>query len=730
MRSVRATTWAVLAVLAAGVRVHGQGASRPVYFVRDVAPIFDRESCSSSPCHGKFGGGQGRLQLSLMTLSPEADFAGLEPLIDLQNPANSVLLQKPSGKSPHAGGRRFRENAKEYQTILRWIQEGCRNPTREPLPVRLRVTPERFNFTPDKNQGRIQVTAEFADGSAEDVTDRTRFISPDEEQVEVTPAGYVTMQRWGLTNVVCRYVGLTKAVFISLPRPKTAADPAPPKVAAGNLVDALVHKNLEWLNINPAPRCDDYTFLRRIYLDLVGALPDPATIRAFVKDPDPSKRAKLVDQLLDDPRFVAMRTLRLGDMLRINPRKLANGPLQARAAMIFDDWLRRSVRDNKPFNKLTHELVNARGSTMLNGPANFYRVERSPENRAETIGQAFLGVRLSCARCHNHPFDRWNTDDYWEFAAFLAKIRERGAELFDDRELYVDNKAQLRNQAVTSKKKGQVAVPTFLGGPSLPQEQFQGDYLQALADWITNDDNPYYGKATVNRVWSHFLGRGVVTPVDDIRETSVAAVPALLTLLAQEFRRTGYDTKQLIRLIVTSETYQRSSSSDTTNELDNRFFSHFQPKQMLAQVLLDAINTACGTWDQYASFPRGTTAVELPLMVNNDFLDRFGRSNREFLATLDPHAEPTMPQTLHLINSGYINGKITSREGTVATLEPQLRDDRVLVEELYLRTLCRPPSAGELEQVLGYLKKIPNRREAFEDLLWALISSREFVFIS
>lgn len=729
-----AVAWAGFAVWAA-VPARAQEDGRPVYFVRDVAPIFDREGCSGGACHGKFGGGQGRLALSLMTLAPTTDFAVLEPLVDLKNPEQSLLLKKPTKQVEHGGGRRFKIGSGEYQTLLQWIQQGCRNPKREALPVALEVRPERFVFGPDNASGRIQVFCRFADDSVEDVTERTRFISRDEDKVTVSPKGYVTAERWGVTAVICRYVGLVKPVVVSLPRPSAEGDPPPPKAETGNIIDALVVKNLQWLNLNPAPTCDDYAFLRRISLDLVGALPTPEEIRGFVGDKDPKKREKLVDRLLADERFVALRTLRLGDMLRVNPRKLANGPLEQRAALVFDDWLRAAVASNEPYDRFAKELLGADGSPMLNGPANFYRVETTPQDRAETVAQAFLGIRLACARCHNHPFDRWKTDDYWQFSAFMAKVRDRGGELYGERVIYHDDDATLRNQSVTSENKGKVAVPTFLGGPSLPKEQFTGSYVQALADWITGPDNPYFAKATVNRVWSHLMGRGIIEPVDDIRETSVAAVPALLQLLADQFRRDGCDVRRLVRTIVLSKTYQMASDSDATNRLDNQFFSHYQPKQILPQVLLDAINTACGTVDRYGNYPLGTTSVALPLFMRGgspalDFLDKFGRSDRQFLATLDPHVEPTLPQTLHMINSAFINQKLAAPGGVVAKLIKSVPDDGQVVEELYLRTLSRPPSEAERAKVLAYLKAADDRREAVEDLLWALISSREFLFVT
>lgn len=718
----------LLLTLVAVAPVAAQDGARPVYFVRDVAPIFDREGCSGGACHGKIGG-QGKLAISLMTLAPTMDHAPLEPFVNVQQPEQSPLLQKPTMQTPHSGGQRFDLKSDEYETILKWIQQGCLNPTKEPLPVSLAVSPERFVFSPEARRFEIKVTATFADGTTEEVTDRTRFISQDDNIVTVNPRGQVRPERWGSTAVVCRYVGLIKPVFVSLPRPAEAGEPAHTPLPVANMIDTLVGRNLEWLNLQPSERCDDHTFLRRIHLDLVGALPTPDEIAAFVGDTAADKRVRKIDALLADPRFVNVRTLRLGDMLRVNPQKLANGPLQQRAAMVFDDWIRQTVRDNVPFDQFTKQLVTATGSTMQSGPANFYRVERTPQDRAETIGQAFLGIRLSCARCHNHPFDRWTTDDYWQFAAFCAKVVERGGELYNEGVIYRDNARRLNNQSVTSPRRGQQAVPTLLGGEALPNE-FQGDFVEAMADWMIADDNPYFAVAAVNRVWSHLFGRGVIHPVDDIRETSVPSVPALLAVLAKEFRGQGYDVKWLIREICRSETYQRASDTNATNQLDDRYFSHWMPKQMMAQVMLDAINSACGTADRFGTFPLGTTAVELPLPIPNGFLDRFGRSQREFLANLDPHVEPTLPQTLHLINSGFINGKVASGNGTVATLERAVSDNTELVTQLYLRTLSRPPTAVELEDVLRYVGQLPNRREAFEDLLWALLCSREFVFIS
>lgn len=414
-------------------------------------------------------------------------------------------------------------------------------------------------------------------------------------------------------------------------------------------------------------------------------------------------------------------------MLRVNPEKLGGGDFGARGAVLFYDWLKDSVASNQPYDKFVKELITARGSTFQVGPANYWRVETEPNGRAETTAQIFLGIRLTCARCHKHPFDRWTTDDYWNFAAFSGKVGVQSGEIYNEQVVYYNPQGQVVNQSVTGNR-GTVAIPTFLGGRSV-ERNYQGDLLQLLADWITAPENPFFAKSTVNRFWSHFFNRGLVHPVDDMRQTTPATVEGLLEALAQEFIKSGYDVKHIIRLMLNSYAYQLSSITNETNKLDDRFFSHYYPKLMPAQVFLDAINQVTGSKDKFGRYPLETKATEVPLPVGSYFLDTFGRSHREFLADLEPNLEPTLTQALHLINSSYINRKISDPNGTIAQLLKAKVSEVEALERLYLVAFCRKLTTEELEIGKAYMAKAPSKKEAYEDLLWALITSREFMFI-
>ena len=467
--------------------------------------------------------------------------------------------------------------------------------------------------------------------------------------------------------------------------------------------------------------------MRRVYLDTIGRLPTSDEVKAFLADTDPDKRSKLIDTLLDTPEWVNLRTLKLADMLRVHPRQLGNGAFGERGATLFHEWVREAVAQNRPYDAVVQELITARGSTYQHGPTNYYRIEQQPAGRAETTAQVFLGIRLSCARCHKHPFDQWTTDDYWNFAAFTGKVGVRGGELYNEQVIYYDPTGRVINQSVQGNR-GEVALPTFLGGESLDAD-YQGDVLQVLADWMTSSTNPYFATATVNRIWSHYFSRGIVDPVDDMRATTPPSVEGLLEALADDFVQSGFDTKHVIRRILNSRTYQLSAEPNETNQLDDRFFSRFYPRPMVAQVLLDVLNDVTGTEEKYGRYPLGTRSVELPLPVSSRFLSLYGRSDREFLGDLDPKLEPTLTQALHMINSSYVNKKLKSSDGSLSQLIQAKLKNQELINELYLSTLSRFPTDTELQTAEAYIAESPKRRAGCEDILWALISSRSFIFI-
>jgi hypothetical protein len=698
-------------------------------FLNDIAPILDKKGCSMALCHGKFGG-QGGFDLSLLTLNPESDYQPIvydnrSRRVNLLEPEKSLFLLKPTEQVSHEGGMRFEVNSDEYLTILRWLEAGAPFSPDDPRLEGLEVQPSEFVLSKVGETQPLKVLAYFTDGSVEDVTHKAVYESNDEPVAEVSEEGLVTSVRWGGTGIIARFLGVVSAAFVTIPR-ESELDTYP-EFPTNNFIDEFVAAKLKKLNILPSALSTDEDFMRRIYLDTVAKLPTPDEIEAFVKNDALNKRATLIDELFERPEFVELRTLRLGDMLRCHPRRLGNGGFGERGATLFHEWLRDNVAANTPYNQFVKELITSRGSTYQVGPANYYRIEQGPDGRAETTAQVFLGIRMTCARCHKHPFDRWTTDDYWNFAAFTGKVGTRGGELYNEQVIYYNPTGNVVNQSVQGNR-GQIAIPTFLGGDSINTD-YQGDYVELLADWMTSGTNPYFAKATVNRLWNHYFGRGIIDPVDDMRETTPATVEGLLEALADEFVKSGFDTKHIIKVIMNSRTYQLSSVPNETNELDDRFFSRFYPRPMLAQILLDALNDVTGTQERFGRYPVGTRAVALPLPVSSNFLSLFGRSNREFLADLEPKLEPTLTQALHVINSPYLNNKIKAKHGMVDKLLQSGLTDAQFVETLYLNTVSRVPTSAELTEGTQYIAESPSRQEGVEDLLWALISSREFVFV-
>ena len=703
-----------------------------VKFLKDIAPILDKQGCSAGMCHGKFGG-QGGLNLSLLTLNPESDY---EPIvhhnrgrrINLLEPEQSLFFLKPTGQIPHEGGLRFDPNAEEALTILRWIEAGAPFSNDEPRLQKLELEPSSFVLSDVGQTAQLKVLAHFSDGSVEDVTEKAVYESKDAPVAEVSPTGEVTSVRWGGTAVIARFLGVVDAAFVTIPRvSETDLAAQASEFTPNNFIDELVLAKLKKLNIRPSALTTDEVFMRRVYLDTIGRLPTPNEIKAFLSDASPDKRSNLIDMLLDTPEWVNLRTLKLADMLRIHPRTLGNGAFGERGATLFHEWVHKAVSENRPYDAVVQELITARGSTYQHGPANYYRIEQQPAGRAETTAQVFLGIRLSCARCHKHPFDQWTTDDYWNFAAFTGKVGTRGGEIYNEQVIYYNPTGRVINQSVQGNR-GEVALPTFLGGESLAPN-YQGDVLQVLADWMTSSTNPYFAKATVNRLWSHYFSRGIVDPVDDMRATTPPSVEGLLEALADAFVESGFDTKHVIRQILNSRTYQLSAAPNETNQLDDRFFSRFYPRPMMAQVLLDVLNDVTETEEKYGRYPSGTRSIELPLPVSSRFLSLYGRSDREFLGDLDPKLEPTLTQALHMINSSYIHKKLRSSDGVLTRLIKESPDDGKLITELYLSTLSRFPTDEEFETAKFYITESPKRRSGCEDLLWALVSSRSFIFV-
>ncbi len=732
------------AVAVALVAGPASAADNPPTFLRDVAPILDRAGCSAGACHGKFGGAGG-FALSLLTLAPDDDFDAVahRRRVNRDDPAASRLLTKPSGEDEHKGGVRFAGDSREYKTILKWIEAGAKRAPTDPKLLDVVVEPARATAAVGGTV-KLKVIAKWSDGVAEDVTRKAVFASSDEPVAAVSPDGEVKGVRWGAASIQVRFLGQARAAFVAFPRPgdATASYPA---VLRNNLIDGFVFDNLKALNVVPSELSDDGPFCRRVFLDLLGVLPTPAELDAFVHDPATDKRAKLVDKLLARPEYIDLRTMRLADLFRLNPQKINPSDNHGtRSAVLFHDWIRDNVEKNRPYDKFVRDVLTARGKELESGPANYWTIEKEPHDRAETTAQVFLGVRLMCARCHKHPFDRWGTDDYWDFAAVHALVGLKGGQYgagpqgYPQVEVVCAATARIRNEAVVGPRRGQEARPAFLGTPPLTAADRTGDPVVKLADWVTSPKNRLFARAAVNRLWNWHFGRGLVMPVDDMRDTSPEYVPGLLDALAAEFVKSGHDVKHLTRLIVTSRTYQLSSKPNDTNKLDDRFFSRAHARSLPAQVMLDILNQATGTAERFIGHgsPVGNgdfgveRFVQYPIPFPKAyFLDVFGASKRTFLADIDPKLEPSMLQALHLMNSDYVNDKI--RYGTFAReLTKGKLADKELVERAYLRTFCRRPTERELAAALKLLADSPDRAAGVEDLLWGLLTSREFLFNS
>lgn len=702
-----------------------------VQFLRDIAPIIDRGGCSGAQCHGKFGGRAG-FQVSLLTLNPEDDyepivFGGRGRRINFTEPEKSLFLLKATNQVDHAGGPRFEVGSYQYKTVLKWIKAGAPFSDADPRLEKLTIEPSKLTLSKVGQKVPLKVMATFTDGSTLDVTRRSAYSTTNGVVLNVSDTGVVTGTRWGGGGVLARYLGTVTASFVTLPQERKGVYP---QLASGNVVDKAVFENLKQLNVLPSKRSDDTEFLRRVVLDTLGRLPTIDESETFMKDAAPDKRAKLIDSLLERPEFADYRTLRLCDLLRVNPGKIGgNRELAERSASLFYEWIWKSVASNKPWDQFVKDVITARGSTYYNGPANFYRIERDPNDRMENVGQAFLGVRMMCARCHKHPFDRWNTDDYWNFASFMSKVGINGGHLVDEQVVTYNKYGQVINQSVNGRNRGKLAPATFLGEKTpVPAEiANKDDMVVDLANWVTDPKNPFFARATVNRLWSFYFGKGVVHPVDDMRATTPESVPGLLDALSKELTEHNYDVKYLIKLILNSQTYQLSGVPNDSNVMDDRYFSHYFPKPMPASALLDIVNQATGASESFSNFQERTKAVQAALPPQNYFLSAFGQSHREFLADMDPKLEPNLVQTLIMINSPYIEGKIRNGN-TVKVVMDKAQTDEDIVRNLYSRTFCREPNTTELTKSVTLIQGAKDKREGAQDLLWALVTAREFFF--
>jgi hypothetical protein len=685
-------------------------------FSTRILPVLTKAGCNAGACHGA-ATGQGGFKLSLLGYDPERDhetitreFGGRR--VDLGAPDQSLLLRKPTRQLEHEGGRRIPRGSDAYRTLLEWIAAGAPYGARDLRVSAIQVAPAEVLLPKPGSTRALKVIARLSDGRIEDVTPLALYSSNDDGVAEVDRAGVVSVKNRGLAAIMVRYSGQVAAARVGAPYQNENRRRENTPFAIQNFIDERVLAELKRMRLAPSPLCDDATFLRRVYLDVIGLLPTPEQVRAFVAQPaSPAKREREIDRLLASAEFVDFWTLKLADLLVINSKKLGDDGARA-----YHGWLREQVEQNVSLDRVVRDLLTAQGDPARDGPPNFHRLTSDPRDMAEFVSRAFLGTRMACARCHNHPFDRWTQDDYYHFAAYFARTG-------------------LDNQRVVQRSFGEVQHPRTgkdmrpqpLGGAARgPSNDEPSDRPVELANWLTAPENPFFARAMANRIWKELLGRGLVEPVDDLRLTNPPANPALLDALAAALVRQGYDLRQLIRTIASSHTYQLSSQVNGNNRQDERFFARAYLKPLAAQVLADAIAQATGVPDEFAGYAPGTRSVNLiDAQVPSYTLDVFGRCPRTSNCESPGSFGGGLAQTLHLVNGPALNAKT---DQAVNRPLARSRSNREVVEELYLRTVSRLPNARELTHWQSTLANAGSPGAAVEDLLWALLNSREFAF--
>lgn len=711
------------------------GQSRRVNFPNEIVPIFTKSGCNSGGCHGK-ASGQNGFRLSLFGFEPQEDFEflvieGRGRRLFPAAPERSLLLLKATGSVPHGGGLRVERNSPAYDLLSRWIRQGM--PYGEPNDagvVGIQVLPAHRLMSRGQDQ-QLLVTATYSDGSSKDVTRLCQYESNQKELAEVSSSGLVRVgEQAGQTAVMVRFQDQVAVFRVTVPYGGRVTEGPP----AESFIDRWVLSKLRTLELPPSEPCDDATFLRRTSIDITGRLPTPGQARTFLADPDPDKRRKWVDQLLASPDYADYFANKWNAILR-NKRQ---DERSTRGNFLFHAWIRRSLLENKPYDQWMREIVTASGEIGRNPAVTWFREVKSIEDQVQDAAQIFLGVRLQCARCHHHPYEQWSQQDYYGFAAFFSRLARKPGTQAGEEVVFHD-----RGTAAAINPKTKLPVmPTGLGTSAFDISPEQ-DPRQVLADWMAYEENPFFARMLVNRYWKHFMGRGLVEPEDDMRGTNPATNPDLLDALAGHFIQSGFDLKELIRTICQSRTYQRSSHPNGRNADDSQNFSRYYPKRLTAEVLLDAIDQVTDVRSEFPGQPSGTRAVQLPddsFNADSYFLTLFGRPNNASASESERTHDANLAQSLHLLNSPKIHQKVSDPRGRAVRLanDSSLTDEE-RIRELYLWTLSRLPEEPEMEFALGYIRKrsrgsdaaaaSPSRlEEAYQDTLWALLNTKEFLF--
>lgn len=711
------------------VDVRGLDVDLPISFRLDVQPVLTARGCNAGACHGK-ARGQNGFQLSLLGFDPAFDYEALlvnahGRRVSRASPQRSLLLQKPTGQVAHGGGVKLDAEGADYRILLQWLEQGA--PLRiadEPTLERIEVTPDRRTMLVGESQQLI-VTAYFSDGSRRDVTHFSAFQSSEAPIVGVTEEGTTQAGTLpGEATIMARYLDQIATCHVMIPLEEPVAQAVYDDLPQHNFIDGLVWKKLASLNITPSPPIDDAKFMRRVTLDILGRLPSPDRVRKFLLNAERDKRGAYIDELLQRPEYADRWANIWADLLRPNPYRVG-----LKAVFNYDNWIRDQFRNDVPYDEFVRALITAQGSTWRNGAVTLFRDRRSPEELTTLVSQLFLGVRLECAKCHHHPFERWSQEDFYSFAAYFARVGRKGKGLSPpisggEESVLVADSGNVRHPLTDEILKPRPLYDadfTVVDSPDLRRQ---------LAEWITSQENDNFARVMVNRIWAEIMGRGLVEPVDDLRDTNPASNPELLDALAENFRQNGFRIKDLIRTITSSYVYGLSSEVGARNAFDSRNFSRHYRVRLRAEVLLDAISDVTGVHQEFNAMPPDSRAHQIwTTRVSSVFLDTFGRPDMNQDPPCERTPESTVSQALHLMNAQGLHGQVISKDGRARKMSTSDMPPEQIVEKLYLRIYGRFPDSEE--RLIGkgvFLREGMTRRQATEDLMWALMNTPEFVF--
>ena len=720
--------------------------SPAVDFELDVQPIFTKFGCNAGACHGKQRGQNG-FQLSLLAFDPDFDFDTLTKesrgrRLSPSQPEQSLLLLKPIGAVPHGGGKRLEPNGADFATLRNWVLSGTpRAIANAPKLERISVDPSDAVLGAN-SQKPLKVIAHYSNGATREVTRLSQFQSNESAIAAVNDSGVISTNTiTGESAVMARYMNMIAVCTVSMPLanevPKEVYDKLPRK----NLIDEQVWQKLARLRLTPSESAPDHTFLRRVFIDIIGRAPTADEAKQFLDDPSPNKRETLVDHLLAQPDYAEHWANKWADLLRPNPYHVG-----IKSVLNYDAWIRDAFRKNKPYDQFVRELVSAKGSTWRNGSTNMFRDKRQPEELTTIVSQLFLGIRLECAKCHHHPFEKWAQDDFYSFAAYFGRIGRKGTGISapisgSEEFIFTGKSGQVLHPGTQKVMEPRPLFPLSLAEvarlqpndsePRTPASSATDqDPRDALATWITSRDNPFFAQVMVNRVWTDLMERGLVEPVDDLRSSNPPSNGPLLEALAADFRDNGYDLKKLLRRITTSHVYGLSSIPNDRNISDTRNYSRHYRQRLRGEVLLDSISQITGTTDTFAAAAPGTRAKELwTVRIESLFLDAFGRPDENQDPPCERTSEPTVVQVLHLMNSENLYSKVTTDNGVAAQLAKTELAPAAVVESLYLSIYSRRPTEAESKTAVAlFATDGAIRRQVIEDLMWALLNTPEFVF--